>query len=490
MLIQPGNKMKLIQSLKIKYFSFPVSVRAALWFTICNLVQRSVAMITLPIFTRLLTTEQYGVFTVYQSWYNIISIIVTLNLAGSVINNGMVKYANERDKFISSMQGLSITVTGVFFVIYLCAMSFFNKMLNLSSIFVLTMFVQLLFEPAYLMWSQRQRYEYKYKTLLLATAIVAFFSPVLGVIAVISTEYKSEARVISFALVQICVGLFFFILQMIKGKSFFNKEIWKFALVFNLPLIPHYLSQIVLGQSDRIMIERMIGKPEAAMYGVVYNLATVITILLNAINSSFVPALYKNIEEKSYKAIKSTSNLLFLFMGAFVCLFMLFGPELIFIFLAPEYKDAKWIFPPVVASIYFTFVYVIIINIEFYFEKTKYVMVVSVLGAIANILLNLFFIKKYGYIAAGYTTVACYILFAVGHYLLYKFIAKKKDINESLFDGKRITLYGGLVMVANLVCVLLYNYNIVRYALIGIVGIILLINYKKLISIVKKVMSK
>lgn len=482
--------MKLIRDLKTKYFSLQVGVRAALWFTICNLIQRSVAMITLPIFTRMLTTEQYGVFTVYQSWYNIVSIIVTLNLAGSVINNGMVKYADNRDKFISSMQGLSITVTAIFFIVYLCAMDFFNNLFNLSSIFVLTMFVQLLFEPAYLMWAQKQRYEYKYKNLLISTSVIAFFSPILGVIAVVSTDYKAEARTISFALVQICIGILFFIFQAIKGKSFFNKEIWKFALTFNLPLIPHYLSQIVLGQSDRIMIERMIGKPEAAMYGLVYNLATVITILLNAINSSFVPSLYQSIEDKKYKNIKSTSSFLFLFMTVLVCVFMLFGPELIFIFLAPEYSEAKWIFPPVAASIYFTFIYVIIINIEFYYEKTKYVMTVSVLGAILNIVLNLIFIKRFGYIAAGYTTVACYALFAVGHFALYKFIIKKKGIKEQLFDGKIIALLGLGIIGFNLISILLYNYDIVRYILIGVIGIVCLINYKKIIGLIKKALGK
>ncbi len=97
--------MKLISKLKTKYLSISLDTRAAFWFTVCNLLQKCIAMITMPIFTRILTTEQYGVFTVYQSWYNLISIIVTLNLSGSLINNGLMKYEDRKDKFISSMQG-------------------------------------------------------------------------------------------------------------------------------------------------------------------------------------------------------------------------------------------------------------------------------------------------------------------------------------------------------------------------------------------------
>ena len=88
-------------------------------------------------------------------------------------------------------------------------------------------------------------------------------------------------------------------------------------------------------------------------------------------------------------------------MAGLICVFMLFGPEILTIFVAPEYIKAKWIFPPVAASIFFTFIYLFYVNVEFYFENTNYVKFVSVFGAVVNIILNLVFIKKYGFISAG-----------------------------------------------------------------------------------------
>lgn len=88
--------MEKLKKLKTKYFSLSVAVRAAVWFTFCNLLQKGITMISMPIFTRLLTTEQYGEFTVYQSWYSIINVIVTFNLSGNLILNGMSKYENRR----------------------------------------------------------------------------------------------------------------------------------------------------------------------------------------------------------------------------------------------------------------------------------------------------------------------------------------------------------------------------------------------------------
>lgn len=482
--------MEHLQKLKTKYFSLSVGVRAALWFTICNMLQKAIAMITLPIFTRLLTTEQYGTFTIYQSWYTIIFMIATLNLSGGVVNNGMVKYENNRNQFISALQGLATTITMIFFVIYLIWHNFFNKIFELSTIFMLAMFIQLLFEPAYLFWAQKQRYEYKYKSLIVVTLLLAVLSPLVGVIAVISTDYKAEARVISYALVQICIGLIFYIIQSFRGKKLFSKDIWKFALLFNLPLVPHYLSQTVLGQSDRIMISQMIGKSQAAIYGVAYNLASVLSLFINAINSSFVPSMYENIKGKNYQNVKKTANFLVLFMCVLIGVFMLFGPEIILLFTTKEYLETKWVFPPVAASVFFTFVYVMFINVEFYFEKTTYVMFVSVIGAGLNIGLNLIFIKQFGYIAAGYTTVFCYMLFAIGHYLLHKYILKKKEINETVFDGKMILVYSIILLAFMGICVVLYKYNIVRYVIIGIIAIVSLINYKKILKIVKQALGK
>ena len=52
---------------------------------------------------------------------------------------------------------------------------------------------------------------------------------------------------------------------MVKGKAFYIRDYWRFALAFNIPLIPHYLSSQILNQADRIMIGNMIGKGEAAI---------------------------------------------------------------------------------------------------------------------------------------------------------------------------------------------------------------------------------
>lgn len=72
--------MSRMNKLLVKYRSIPVQVKASLWFLICAFLQKGISFITTPIFTRLLSTSEYGQYNVFNSWMNIIIVIVTLNL--------------------------------------------------------------------------------------------------------------------------------------------------------------------------------------------------------------------------------------------------------------------------------------------------------------------------------------------------------------------------------------------------------------------------
>lgn len=460
-----------------KYKGLSAPVKAALWFTLCNIMQKGISMITVPIFTRLLTAEQYGVYSVYNSWYTIIGVFATLNLYYGVFNNGMVKYPDKRDSFTSSMQGLTTTITGIFLIIFMVAQDFWCKVLDLSPLLVYAMFLELFFASAYSFWAARQRFEYKYISLVIVTLLIAVGSPLIGIVAVLLSKHKAEARVLSFVLVQILVGLACYIYNLKKGKKFFHKEYWKFALAFNIPLIPHYLSQSILQQSDRIMISSMVGTDKAAIYSVAYSVSSLMILITSAINNSFIPYTYNSIKERKFSDLRSYTNSLITLVGAGTFFVVAFGPEVIKIFAPAEYYEAIWIIPPVSAAVYFMFLYPIFGNIEFYFEENKFVAMASILGAVANVILNYIFIKLFGYIAAGYTTLFCYILFSFGHYLFMKKVLKKHLPGEKPYDIRFIMLFSGLLLVAMGVIIFSYTNIFLRYGLI--VGMLILLFIKR-----------
>ena len=102
-----------------KYHSLSSPLKASLWFVACSFLQKGIAMLTTPIFTRVMTEQAYGNFSVYNSWYNIIYVFATLELAAGVYTRGLVKNEENQDAFSSSLLGLSTVCISFFFGIYL-----------------------------------------------------------------------------------------------------------------------------------------------------------------------------------------------------------------------------------------------------------------------------------------------------------------------------------------------------------------------------------
>ena len=87
------------------------------------------------------------------------------------------------------------------------------------------------------------------------------------------------------------------------------------------------------------------------------------------------------------------------------------------VFSTAAYYEAIYIIPPISASIIFTTMYSFFSIPEYYYDANKFSMVASIIAAVANIITNYIFIKLFGYLAAGFTTLFCNILMALGHYV-------------------------------------------------------------------------
>ena len=162
-----------------------------------------------------------------------------------------------------------------------------------------------------------------------------------------------------------------------------------------------------------------------------------------------------------------------------------FGPEIIRIFASPAYYEARWIIPPVALSVYFTFLYTLFGNVEFYYEANKFIMVASVFGAVVNVILNYIFIPMFGYIAAGYTTLFCYILFSVSHYLFHIKVLNKMTDGVRVYDMKFIVLISAAMVIFALSVVFVYDVIIVRYAIIAAICTVMFIKRNYFIEKIK-----
>lgn len=472
------RKLKLLQ----KFEQLPFGLKLSFAFAMCNIMQKAIQFITTPLFTRILSTSEYGQFTLYSSWYGIISIFATLNLSYGVLNNALVKYEEDRDVYISSMQGLTVVSSILTFAVLLSLESILGNFTGQPQIVFLVMFLQCIFTPSTSFWSTRERFENRYKGLVIVTILITVLTTLFSLFYVIISNQKGIARITSSAVISIIVGIIFFIYQMKKGKVFYHAKYWSFALKFNLPLIPHYLSLIVLGQADRIMIGNYEGETQVAIYGLTYSLSLVMSIVTQSINSSFIPWTYQECKKRNYQRIGEVSNGILFAVAVLSLMPVLLAPELMAILGPKEYAEGAYLVAPISTSVFFTFLYSLFGNIEFYFEKSKFVMIASVLGAVLNIILNAICIPLFGYQAAAYTTLVCYIAFSVTHYLFMKKTCKEQGITEPIYDVKKIIILGLFLLIVAHGIMLTYSYLIVRVALIAVIGLLVYKNRKKLLK--------
>ena len=103
---------------------------------------------------------------------------------------------------------------------------------------------------------------------------------------------------------------------------------------------------------------------------------------------------------------------------------------------------------------------------QFYYEKTQFLMAASMAAAGANVVLNFIFIRLFGYIAAGYTTLACYMLYSVGHYIVSKRILVNEGIQENLMSPGFLVACSVFLIGASIICNLIFPYRILRYAIL------------------------
>ncbi len=473
-----------------RYRKTPDQIKASLWFVCCSIFQRGISFLTVPIFTRLMDSEQYGVYNTYLSWYNILIVFTSLNLYYGVFNNAMIKFENDRNRYIASMQGLTTALTLVFLIVYFCFQRFFNDILDMETPLVLLLFAELLVTPFLQFWTVHKRFDYKYRPIIVVTLLKSILNPLLGVVFVLNSEQKDLARILSIVLVEVCVCGIIGAVQYCRGKCFFDRTYWKYATAFNLPLIPHYLSGSILNQGDRIMIRKMVGLSETAFYGVAYNIGVLMNVFTSAINSSFAPWIYKELKVKRTAGITKTINSLLALMACLVICMMLVAPEVMSIAAPKEYKQAVYIIPPVAASVYFTFLYNLVANIEFYYEVRKYVIIGSITAAVSNLVLNAVFIPRFGYVAAGYTTAFCYAIYGMSNVFFAKKVLNDQFGNEMVLDIKGILVISAIVIVLTLLINFLYMYTLLRFAfvILGIVGLV--VKRKEITAVLKLVRDK
>lgn len=472
-----------------KYSDMSIEMKAATWYAMGNIVQKIAPWLVMIILTHYLATEQYGIYSIFMSWLEIFEIIVTLRIYSNGYVAGLVRDDENRTDYTSTMQSLSIILILFWLLIYLIFSKTINYITEIDTPLTIMMICSFWGTISFGLWSSRQRVDNKYKKMLLAIIIYGLIGPIAGALTVfLKLDNPIFYVIIVRTIIQLIVAVPFFISNYKGCQTIFKKSFAIDTLKYNLPLIPYYLSMILLNHSDRLMIQKIDGYTEAALYSVSYSAAMIIFVISGALNLSLQAWLFKKL--KNEQTVENKSGLISL--GTIIVAFcavaeIVLAPELILILGGEKYIEAIWVIPPLAISVVVMYIYQQYVNVLFYYKKTSFILFASLFAAICNIVLNAIFIPIFGYVAGGYTSLVSYLIVM----LLYYIFAKKEcHLNRikmtNYFNTRLQMIILGITCIIALSMVIVYKSNIVRYSLALIMFLALIFTRNKWLPILKK----
>ncbi|MBQ6385760.1 MAG: oligosaccharide flippase family protein [Lachnospiraceae bacterium] len=396
-----------------------VAAKAGIWYVVCNFFNKGVAFLTTPIFTRLLSKADIGEFSNYLVWLNLITLIVTMDMHVT-IPRARFDYEGHLDEYASSIAVLSAVTTGTAWIV----MAVFSKQvtgfMGISPEMLHVMMFTILFSGAFQTYQIRQRIEYKYKTFAVLSAALNVFSVLMSVVLILVFSDKLRGRLLGYTLPHVVLYFLLFAVLLNKGRCF-KGSYSRYCLRICIPYIPHLLSLNILSASDRTMIKNICGPEDAALYSIGYSCAMVVTILATSLNQAWSPWLSEQLHAGNYRNTRKWSVPYTLLFISIVFMIGLLAPELVRIMGGKGYADSVNVIPPVMIGCVFQFIYTLYVNIETYEKKTVGMAFATMCGAGSNVILNLIFIPRYGYVAAAFTTVAGYaVLFGIHFFLVWR----------------------------------------------------------------------
>lgn len=425
-------------------------IQAGVSYTIGNILIKGIPFLTLPIFTRLMSTSDFGIYNIYISYESIVGIVLGCGLSGT-IRVAKVKLKSQFEEYISAIFLLQSLLDLAFGILGLLLFSIVKKESWMTPILLSVLFLNCLCTQIYNISSAKFAINGEVKKNLffsfLLTGLNVGCSLLLCVFAFKNNRYLG--RIYGTVLAGLAVSLLLFINQIRKtGLKKVNKVFWEFGIQMGLPLIFHSLSLTILAQSDKIMIESMVGISEAGIYSLAVTLSGIVSVIVTSVDNAWAPWFYAKLQSKSYKDIVTYNSYMVLIVSMGFLMITVISPEIIKLMSMKEYWNSIFVFPILILSVLYNFFYLIPVNFEYYHMNTRYIAFSTVVTAILNILLNIYFIGRWGYMAAAYSTALSKCVLFMMHWMRAWKIEKIElvDVSAILISGV-ITILGVFLTV-------------------------------------------
>jgi O-antigen/teichoic acid export membrane protein len=387
---------------------------------------KALGLISMPVFTRLMNREDYGIVAVYTATYGLLSSLTTLNAA-----DGISRYYFEKDKsdfgsFISSAVQLILLIQIPFLAVLIIFKETIMGWMGLPPTLVYLMIVSLLYGVSYKIFQQiliSHKLSKKFVKVRIFQSYSSFGLSTIFLLTISGLQYV--LRIAGFVIIQFVVGVWMFI----QNASFivWTKIQWKhvrYSLVYALPRLPYVLSGVILSQFDRIMLSSKLGPADAGIYSAAYNVGGLSFLIIGALTPALIPNFYKLMNEGKYNVVdKLNRNIAWLIAFGGIGL-MIFGGFVLKILADEKFHSGATLVPIIVLGYMFYGVAGVYNRYIGFYKITILQSIAALTSGTLNIILNNLWIPQYGGMGAAYTTAISYALLALLTWIFIRLAAK------------------------------------------------------------------
>lgn len=397
------------------------SINKITFFNILSTVLlQGLSFFTAPVFSRLLGKSNYGIYSVYSTWVSIAAIVLPLQ-AHSAFAIAKATFPKERqEEYQSSAVSLSLTA-------YLCLsvpVLIVSLLSGVRLFFILAVIAHGLGTCLVAALQSKFIFEYEAFRNFILSVSVSIFGILLSLLLMLNMDPSEnyKGRILGASITFFAAGALSYFYIFRRGRCFYSREFWRFTLPITIPTIFHLLANILLAQSDRLMIDGMIGSSDTGLYSLAVNFTAVVSAIYSALNNAWVPFYYDYTKKNDFASIKEHSRNYLELFTVITCGFMLLSHEVFALFGGSDFEGGSRYIPLLAVGMFFMFLYSFPVNYEFYNKKTKLIAAVTVTSAVTNIILNYFLIGSFGIMGAVIATVISYALQFTLHYLSAVFV--------------------------------------------------------------------
>lgn len=370
-----------------------------------------VSFLLLPLYTSILSTEEYGIYDLILTITTFALPFITLLMEESMFRFLIDCKDDTQKKNVISQTMLYTLVSTIFFLVVILVINNFFKIPYL--------WISLLYVASSIISGLRNalvRGLGKIKLYTLVNFISSLLNIILNIIFIALLRFGIYGLLLAGIISNIVSSaIVFIILKMHKYFSIknYDKNLMTKMIKYSIPLVPNSLSWAVVNLSDRLVISGVIGTSANGIYAMSYKfpnlMNTIYGFFYTAWTESSAKAINDNENEEFFNKIyKTLTNAMFsVSLGIIVCMPLIFN-----LFIKADYSEAYKYIPILVIAMYFNNMSGYYGGIFTGYKDTKVMGTTTIIGAIINIVIDILLIKFIGiYAAAISTLVSCMVIY-------------------------------------------------------------------------------